>query len=107
MSAQIAFVTNICTHYTQNLFQRLQKKYCIDYYFTDGGGHYRNDVIIVKQEAFDGFYLKSFPIFSKFRICPKLFRLIFSKNKIFIKSTDDRFALFVVILNFRWAENIY
>ncbi len=93
----IAFVTNMCTHYVIRLFEILSQRYSIDFYFTGGFENYWEKKNKAWLGNFNGVYLKGFLLAPKLKFTPGLFRLGFMKSyTIFIKTLDDRFALFFI-----------
>lgn len=98
MQKKITFITHICTHYGAKLFELLSKEHKIKFYFTGGGSNYRDEKNEVSCENFNGRYLKGIYILPKFKITFGLFRVIFSKQDIFIKTIIGRFALPFIFL---------
>ena len=98
MDKKIIFVTNFCAHYSVGLFELLSQRADVEYYFTGGQEPYWEKKNEKWNGNFQGKYLRGFFLSSKFRITPGLFRLIFKKCRVFIKTMDDRFALPFIFL---------
>ena len=98
---KLAFLTNMCTHYVVQLFEKLNKKYDLKFYFTGGHEDYWNKNNQLYQGKFVGEHLKGVFLTSKLKITPKLFKVLFGKYNIFIKTIDDRFA---VLFTFFFAK---
>ena len=93
MAGKIFFITNMCTHYSIKLYELLSERTDIEYYFTGGEEPYWEKKNKKWSGNFKSEYLRGFFLLPKFRITPGLFRVIFSKYDILIKTIDDRFAL--------------
>ncbi|MDP2939825.1 MAG: glycosyltransferase family 4 protein [Candidatus Omnitrophota bacterium] len=98
MQKKVTFVTHVCTHYTIKLFELLSEKHKFKFYFTGSGRNYRDKNNEVPCGNFDGKYLKGVFIFPKFGMTFGLFKILFEKQDIFIKTIVDRFALPFVFL---------
>lgn len=95
---KIAFVTNMCSHYSVKLFELISEKYQTDFFFTGGDEDYWDKANRQWLGNFRGQYLKGFYIFPKIKIVPGLGKLFFSEYKAIIKTTDGRFELPFVFL---------
>jgi glycosyltransferase involved in cell wall biosynthesis len=98
MRKRITFTTNICAHYTIKLFELLSKKYKVKFCFTGAAKNYFDAKSELRTENFDCCYFKGFYIFPKFKIIFGLFRLLFERQDIFIKTIDGRFDLPLIFL---------
>ena len=98
-STKIALITNICSHYHQELFEVLSKKYQIRFYFTGGEESYWERKNLWDIKGLQAKRLKGIFILPKIKISLGLFTLWRKKEfDIFIKTIDDRFALIFVFL---------
>ena len=93
MKIKIAFVTNMCTHYTRPLFEELARCYDIKFYFTGGYEDYWHKENGLKSGDFKGKYLPGFFLIPKFRITLPLLCLPVRSFDVIVKTIDDRFAL--------------
>lgn len=93
MAEKIFFVTNTNTHYTVKLYELLSQRLDVEYYFTGGEETYTDQRTKSMAGHFKGEYLKGIFLLPKFRVTPKLLRILFRKYDIMIKTIDDRFAL--------------
>ncbi len=96
---KIAFVTNMCSHYSIRLFELLSEKYRMDFFFTGGDEDYWDRGNKQWTGNFHGRYLKGFYIFPKVKIIPGLRKLFSSEYKVVIKTIDGRFELPFVFLS--------
>src|SRR3989338_7352048 len=95
---KIAFITNMCTHYSVRLFELLAEKLNIEYYFTGGHESYWEQKNRPRKGNFKYQYLGGFFLLPRFKITPALFSLFFKKCGVIIKTIDGRFALPLVFL---------
>ena len=95
----IVFVTNICTHYVIRLFELLAAKYDMTFYFTGGYETYWEKKNKLRSGNFPSRDLKGFFLTPGLKITPGLFNLFFKRADIFMKTLDDRFALFFIFLS--------
>ncbi len=98
MIMKIAFVTNICPHYSIRLFELFSKEYPTDFFFTGGDEDYWDHRNKQWTGHFHGQYLKGFYIFPRIKIIPGLRKLFSSEYKAVIKTIDGRFELLFVFL---------
>lgn len=95
---KIAFVTNMCPHYSIGFFELFSKTYSTDFFFTGGDEKYWDRQNKQWTGDFHGQYLKGFYIFPKIKVIPGLRRLFSSEYKVVIKTVDGRFELPFVFL---------
>lgn len=95
---KIAFVTNMCSHYSIRLFELLCEKYHMDFFFTGGDEDYWDRGNKQWTGNFHGQHLKGFYIFPRIKIVPGLRKLFSSEYKAVIKTIDGRFELPFVFL---------
>ena len=95
---KIAFVTNMCSHYSVKLFELFSEKYHADFFFTGGDEDYWERGNKQWMGNFHGQYLKGFYIFPKIKIIPGLWKLRSGDYKAVIKTIDGRFELPFVFL---------
>lgn len=98
MKLKIAFIVSQCDHFYLPLYELLAQKYQIHFYFTGGGEHYRikhNKHLIGEFEFFN---LKRYRLFGRFDFNPGLFKLLFRKYDIYIKTIDGRFTIPITYL---------
>ena len=93
MIPKIAFITSRCDHFNLKLFELLSQKYEIHFYFTVGGENYRIKENSAQIGNFKFYNLKNYRLFGKFDFVPGLFKLLFRKYDVFIKTIDGKFAL--------------
>ena len=94
----VAFVTNICDHYSVRLFEILARRFDAVFYFTGVGENYRKNKARRMYGDFPHKDLPGFYVSSRFRVTPGIFAFLFKQQDVFIKSIDDRFALPLVFL---------
>jgi glycosyltransferase involved in cell wall biosynthesis len=91
---KIAFVNNVCSHYTVGTFEILAKRFDVDYYFfSDEREWYWQPQHGVRQGNFRHKYLKGFRL-GNTRITPTLPVFLWhGKYDLYIKCINGRFAL--------------
>jgi len=90
---KIAFITNLCSHYTVKPFELIAKKYDSEFYFTGGHEAYWEKRNKVYLGDFQGDYLNGFRVGKHYKISWRLFSLFWVPWNFMIKTLDDRFAL--------------
>lgn len=90
---RIAFVTNMCSHYSVKLFELLSQRYPVDFFFTGGNEDYWDKGNRRWMGNFHGQYLRGFYIFSKIKITLGLWKLFSGDYRAVIKTIDGRFEL--------------
>ena len=98
MNKKIFFITNMCAHYSIKLYELIAQKADVEYYFTGGEEPYWDKKSKKWEGSFKGEYLKGTFVLPRFRVTPGLFRVLFKKFDILIKTIDDRFALPITFL---------
>ena len=93
MNGKICFITNMCTHYSVRLYERLAQMADVEFYFTGGEEPYWEKGNKARTGNFKGEYLKGFFLLPRLRVTPGLLRILFRKFDVLIKTIDDRFAL--------------
>ena len=93
VKAVVDFVTNICDHHSQRLFELLDGRFELTFYFTGAGERYRGDKSRSVTGNFKYRNVGGFPVLPRVRVSPGILVLWRRKQDVFIKTVDDRFAL--------------
>lgn len=99
MSTKISFVTNICTHYTVGIFEKLSKKYDIDFiFYSDENEWYWQHKHGKTEGDFTYKYLPGFRLKNTKVTLSLPFELIKKNYDLYIKCINGKFALPITFL---------
>ncbi len=80
------------------LYEIIAESLSIDYYFTGGNEEYSDKKLKGCIGNFSGQFLKGFFILPKFKITPSLLSVFSRDYAVYVKTVDDRFAVFITFI---------